>query len=68
VSDRLSELLGTEPPAEIAALPDRTRAQLAQLVGAARAQQGRDLDMAFAAVIKTVPLPLRPIARRILGA
>ena len=68
MSEELAELLGCEPPPSVAALPEPAREQLARLIGSARAQQGRDLDVAFAAVIKGVPFPVRPIARRILGA
>lgn len=62
----LGDVLGTEPPAGVAALPAEAQARLAALIEAARTQQERELRAAFEATIKHVPFPVRPLARKLL--
>ena len=65
-ADLLRELLGAEPPAAVLAVPESSQAELAALIQAARATQARDLEVAFEGVLKHVPFPVRPIARKML--
>jgi hypothetical protein len=62
----LSEALGAEPPAAVAALSEEDRTRLVALIAAAREQQAADLQAAFAATLKHVPFPVRGIARKML--
>ena len=65
---RLRALLGTDPPAGIAALAAPERAQLAEFIEAARGRQRHGLQSSFAVAMRHVPFPLRPVVRRVLGA
>ena len=65
-ADRLREVLHAEPPAAVLALDDSARAELAALVDAARRKQAADLETSFEGVLKHVPFPVRPIARKML--
>lgn len=60
------ELLGTAPPAGIAALPAEDRATLGQVIAAARQQQADDLAASFDATLKHVPFPLRAVVKKVL--
>ena len=64
--DRLRSLLSVEPPASVLALPEQRRAELAELLAAARRRQAEDLQAAFAASLKHVPFPVRGIVKRVL--
>ncbi len=64
--ERLRAILGTEPPPGIAALDTAALDELADLVVAAQQRQARALALAFEDVLKSVPFPVRPIARRLL--
>jgi hypothetical protein len=64
--DGLVELLGTEPPAGIAALPLSDRRALADVISSARRKQAADLAASFEATLKHVPFPLRPVVKKVL--
>lgn len=64
--ERLRTLLCAEPPASILALPEASRAELAELLAAARRQQAADLKAAFSASLKHVPFPVRGIVKKVL--
>lgn len=63
----LSELLGTDPPATVLALEAATRADLLEVILAARRQQSRSLAEAFEATLKHVPFPVRGVVKKVLG-
>jgi hypothetical protein len=62
----LAELLGTAPPPAVQTLPPAAQERLAEIIADARAQQRRTLDAAFEAALRHLPVPLRPLARRML--
>jgi hypothetical protein len=62
----LRSLLGAEPPPRVRGLPDAERAQLAQVLRAARRRQAQTLEEAFAATLKHVPFPVRGIVKKVL--
>jgi hypothetical protein len=64
--DDLRELLGTDPPASVRALPADARAELADLLRDARRRQARTLEDAFVATLKHVPFPVRGIVKKVL--
>jgi hypothetical protein len=64
----LRTLLGADPPASVLALDDAARADLAALIADARERQARDLTAAYDATLKHVPLPVRRIVKKVLGA
>jgi hypothetical protein len=64
--DELRTLLGTDPPASVRALPADARAELADILGAAKQQQERTLEEAFGATLKHVPFPVRGIVKKVL--
>lgn len=66
MTDRLAELLGAEPPAEIGALPPADREALVAVIEAAIARQRADLAASFHATLKHVPFPLRGVVKRVL--
>jgi hypothetical protein len=68
VDQRLRTLLGSDPPLSVLALDDAVRAELAEVIVAARRQQARDLSDAFDATLRHVPFPVRAIIKRVLGA
>ena len=63
----LTQLLGAEPPAGIAALPASDRAELADVIAAARRKQGEDLAASFEATLKHIPFPLRLVVKKLLA-
>jgi len=63
---RLIELLGTEPPASIAALSDADQALLVQVIAGARKKQSRDLAESFDAALRHVPFPVRGLVKKTL--
>ncbi|PZS13979.1 MAG: hypothetical protein DLM57_15430 [Pseudonocardiales bacterium] len=63
----LHELLGADPPATVLALDDAVRADLVEIIIAARRQQTRSLTEAFEATLEHVPFPVRGIVKRVLG-
>jgi len=63
---RLRDFLGTDPPASVAALEASARAELAELVLAARDKQTAGLREAFDATLRHVPLPARAIVKKVL--
>jgi hypothetical protein len=67
VDQALRTLLGAEPPASVLALDGAARAELADIIVAARRQQARSLADAFDATLKHVPFPVRAIVKRVLG-
>ncbi|MDQ2748407.1 MAG: hypothetical protein M3Y44_02550 [Actinomycetota bacterium] len=66
--EMLRELLGAQPPQTVSALDAATRADLAEVISAARRHQARSLAEAFEATLKHVPFPVRGVVRRVLGA
>lgn len=64
--EALATLLGGEPPAGIAALPAEDRAELAQVIAAARRKQADDLAASFRLTLRHVPFPLRGVVKRVL--
>lgn len=63
----LTQLLGGEPPAGIAALPASERAELADVIATARRKQGEDLAASFDATLKHIPFPLRLVVKGLLA-
>ena len=66
VDARLTALLGTAPPAGVAALDPDARTALADLLGDARLRQAAALEAAFTETVRHVPFPVRGLARRVL--
>jgi len=66
--DPLSEVLGDEPPATVLALPDETRAALAERVTAARRAAAALNQESIDAALSGVPLPFRGVVRKALRA
>jgi hypothetical protein len=65
--ERLRDFLGVDPPASVTALDPAVRAELADIVLAARSRQTESLREAFEATLKHVPLPARKIVKKVLG-
>ena len=65
---KLRALLGADPPASVLVLDAATRGELAAIITEARRRQARDLAAAYEATLKHVPLPLRGIVKKIVGA
>jgi hypothetical protein len=63
---RLRQLLGTDPPASIAALSKADQERLVEIVAGARKRQSRDLAESFEAALKHVPFPIRGLVRKTL--
>jgi hypothetical protein len=63
---RLREFLGTDPPASVRSLDDWVRAQLTDIVLAARDRQAAGLREAFDATLRHVPRPARAIVKKVL--
>ena len=63
---RLVQLLGGQPPASIAALPEAAQAKLVEIVAGARKKQSRDLADSFDAALKHVPFPVRGLVKKTL--
>jgi hypothetical protein len=59
-------MLGTDPPASVAALDPAVRDRLADIVAAAKARQAADLAQAFDATLKHVPFPARKLVKKVL--
>lgn len=68
VDQTLRTLLGADPPLSVLALDDAVRADLADVIVAARREQSRGLSEAFDATLRHVPFPVRAIVKRVLGA
>lgn len=68
VDEQLGRLLGVDPPASILALDEVTRADLVGVIESARARQARELAAAYESSLKHVPLPIRGIVKKVLGA
>jgi hypothetical protein len=66
MADDLTELLGTPLPTGIEALPDPARAELVDVIRAARRKQAADLEAAFHATLKHIPFPLRGVVKKAL--
>jgi hypothetical protein len=64
--ERLRALLCGDPPRSVLALPEPSRAELAELLTAARRRQAEDLRAAFTASLKHVPFPVRGIVKKVL--
>ena len=64
--EQLRTLLCAEPPASVLALPAARRAELSEVLAAARRRQADDLKAAFAASLKHVPFPVRGIVKKVL--
>jgi len=64
--ERLRKLLRTDPPAAVLALPEASRAELADLLEDARRRQDKTLEEAFTASLKHVPFPVRGIVKKVL--
>jgi hypothetical protein len=64
--EQLRTLLSAEPPASVLALPAASRAELSELLAAARRRQAADLKAAFNASLKHVPFPVRGIVKKVL--
>ena len=62
----MEELLGAEPPAGVAALPDTDRERLVTVIRAARRKQAADLEASFHATLKHIPFPLRGLVKKAL--
>jgi hypothetical protein len=65
-TDGLRELLGSAPPDGVAALPDADRQELSEVIASALRRQDEQLAASFEATLRHVPLPLRPLVRRVL--
>jgi len=63
---RLTQLLGAEPPAGIAALSEADQARVVDLIAGARKKQSRDLAESFEAALKHVPFPIRGLVKKTL--
>ena len=63
---RLVQLLGTQPPASIAALSPDDQARVVDLIAGARKKQTRDLAESFEAALKHVPFPVRGLVKKTL--
>ena len=66
--DPLTDVLGDEPPATVLALPDEVRVALAAQVVAARRATAELNQQAVEKALAGVPLPVRGIVRKALGA
>jgi hypothetical protein len=64
--DPLRELLGTDPPGSVQALPAQLREELADILRDAQRRQNRSMEEAFAATLKHVPFPVRKIVKKVL--
>jgi len=64
--ERLRTLLRADPPAAVLALPEASRAELADLLEDARRRQDKTLEEAFNASLKHVPFPVRGIVKKVL--
>ncbi|HLY34191.1 MAG TPA: hypothetical protein VKQ07_06625 [Jatrophihabitantaceae bacterium] len=63
---RLRDFLGADPPASMSALDAAARAELTDIVLAARERQTAGLRDAFDATLRHVPLPARKIVKKVL--
>jgi hypothetical protein len=66
MADALEQLLGTAPPAAVAALPEQDRDRLVAVITRARRKQAEDLEASFHATLKHIPFPLRAIVKKAL--
>lgn len=62
----LSHQLGAEPPAGLH-LSEAEIQQLADLIRAARAEQGAELEASLHNALEVVPRPLRGTVRKVVG-
>lgn len=63
---RLTELLGGPPPPPVLDLDNSDRARLIELIETALAAQDEAIADSLQRSVKHVPLPLRPLARKVL--
>ena len=68
MTDQLADVLGAPPPASVAALSDVVLDRLAAQVVRARSNQKALGDEAVETALKGVPLPVRGIVKKALGA
>jgi hypothetical protein len=66
--DPLTEVLGAEPPATVRALAEETRSALASQVHEARRVTAALNADAVETALRGVPLPVRGLVRKTLGA
>ncbi|WP_232677659.1 hypothetical protein [Nocardioides sp. R-C-SC26] len=66
--DPLTAVLRTDPPPGIQTLPDDVRARLADQIRVGKARQAELVAEAERQAISGVPLPLRGIVKKALGA
>lgn len=66
MADALEQLLGTAPPAGVAALSEQDRHRLVAVITRAREKQATDLEASFHATLKHIPFPLRGIVKKAL--
>ncbi len=66
MADSLEQVLGTTPPAGVAALAAPDRARLVDVISDARRRQAADLEASFHATLKHIPFPLRGLVKKAL--
>jgi hypothetical protein len=66
VSEGLADVLGAEPPAAIAALPEADQRALVAVIEAALTRQSADLAESFSRTLRHIPFPLRGVVRKVL--
>jgi hypothetical protein len=66
LSRELAEVLGADPPAAVAALPEADRQALVAVIDAARARQSADLAESFTRTLRHIPFPLRGVVKKVL--
>jgi len=64
--EALHQQLRTDPPAGLD-LPDEEQQQLADLIRAARATQGKELEASLLGALDHLPRPLRGPVRKVFG-
>ncbi len=63
---RLAELLGGAPPQPVQDLDEPAKRRLVELIEAALQHQDASIEQSLTKSVKHVPLPLRPLAKKVL--
>jgi hypothetical protein len=66
LSEDLAAVLGSAPPAAVAALPDADRRALVAVIEAALERQSADLAESFHRTLRHIPFPLRGVVKKVL--
>lgn len=66
VDHQLRTLLDADPPDSVSTLDESARAELVEIITAAKERQKASLAEAFEATLRHVPFPARKLARKML--